>query len=59
MDACQLAIDILGASKMVHPAESIEKNAKLIEFDAVLISYFSCNTKIDISFIFDKCILCK
>ena len=57
MDACQLAIDILGASKMVHPAESIEKNAEFIEFDAVLISYSRCNKKIDISFIFYKNIL--
>ena len=45
MDACQLEIDILGASKMVHPAESIEKNAELIEFDAVFILYSRCNKK--------------
>ena len=57
MDACLLEIDTLGASKMVHPAESIEKNAKLIEFDAVFILYSRCNKKIDISFIFDRNIL--
>ena len=59
MDACQLAIDILGASKMVHPAESIEKNAELIEFEAVFILHSICNKKIDISFIFYKNILRK
>ena len=59
MDACLLEIDTLGASKMVHPVESIEKNAELIEFDAVFISYFRCNPKIDISFIFNENILRK